>query len=49
MNIALKEANETLYWIDLLHQSDYLTAKAVHQYPPRSRRTRQTTGLHRQN
>jgi len=25
MNIALKEANETLYWLDLLHQSDYLT------------------------
>lgn len=25
MSIALKEANETDYWIDLLHQSDYLT------------------------
>ncbi len=25
MNIALKEANETLYWIDLLHQTEYLT------------------------
>ncbi len=25
MNIALKEANETDYWIDLLHESDYLT------------------------
>jgi len=22
MNIALKEANETLYWLDLLHQSE---------------------------
>ena len=24
MNIALKEANETLYWLDLLHQSGYV-------------------------
>ena len=24
MNIALKEANETMYWLDLLHQGDYL-------------------------
>lgn len=24
MNIALKEANETLYWLDLLHQSAYI-------------------------
>ena len=23
--IAFKEANETLYWIDLLHETDYLT------------------------
>ena len=25
MNIALKEANETCYWIKLLYQTDYLT------------------------
>ena len=25
MNIALKEATETLYWIDLLHTADYLS------------------------
>jgi four helix bundle protein len=25
MNIALKEANETLYWLDLLHQAEYIT------------------------
>ena len=25
MNIALKEASETEYWLDLLHGSDYLT------------------------
>lgn len=24
MNVALKEANETAYWLELLHQSDYL-------------------------
>lgn len=24
MNIALKEANETLYWLDMLHQSEYI-------------------------
>ena len=24
MNIALKEANETLYWIRLMHQTEYL-------------------------
>ena len=26
MSIALKEANETLYWLDLLHESEYLTS-----------------------
>lgn len=25
MNIALKEANETLYWLELLHQSEYIS------------------------
>ncbi len=24
MSIALKEANETLYWLELLHQSNYI-------------------------
>ena len=24
MSIALKEANETLYWIELLYESDYI-------------------------
>ena len=27
MNIALKEANETMYWLDLLHQTDFLNDK----------------------
>lgn len=26
--IALKEANETQYWLELLHQSDYIDAKS---------------------
>jgi len=25
MNIALKEANETLYWLDLLHETKYIS------------------------
>ena len=28
MNIALKEANETLYWLELLHQTEYITDKS---------------------
>ena len=27
MNIALKEANETLYWIELLHATEYIDDK----------------------
>ena len=27
MSIALKEANETLYWLKLLHRTDYLNEK----------------------
>ena len=27
MSIALKEANETQYWIDLLHQADYIDGR----------------------
>ena len=33
-SIALKEANETLYWIELLHDSEYLddkTFNSIHQ------------------
>lgn len=33
-SIALKEANETLYWIELLHDSDYIddiTFNSIHQ------------------
>lgn len=34
MAIALKEANETEYWIDLLHQSDYLDEVAFESIKP---------------
>lgn len=27
MNIALKEASETEYWIDILHETDYINDK----------------------
>lgn len=27
LNIALKEANETYYWLRLLHQTEYITGK----------------------
>lgn len=29
MNIALKEANETLYWLDLLHQAGYIDDQSL--------------------
>ena len=28
MNIALKEANETLYWLELLYQGEYITEQS---------------------
>ena len=28
MSIALKEANETLYWLELLHQGDYVDERS---------------------
>ncbi|WPJ96578.1 four helix bundle protein [Coraliomargarita algicola] len=34
MSIALKEANETEYWIDLLHQSDYIDDSNYHSIQP---------------
>ena len=27
LSIALKEANETDYWLDILHETDYLSGK----------------------
>ena len=34
MNIALKEANETLYWLRLLHETQYLTNQEFHSIEP---------------
>ena len=34
-SIALKEANETIYWIDLLKDSDYLESKVFEDLRPR--------------
>lgn len=34
MTIALKEANETDYWLDLLHQSDYLSRDSYSSIQP---------------
>ena len=34
LTIALKEANETYYWLDLLHQSGYLNDKMYHSIHP---------------
>ena len=30
MNIAPKEANETLYWLELLHRGDYIDKPSFH-------------------
>ena len=32
LGIALKEANETLYWLDLLHESDYIKDDEYNPY-----------------
>ncbi|OOH87582.1 four helix bundle protein [Pasteurellaceae bacterium 15-036681] len=34
MSIALKEANETDYWIELLHQSEYLSKESYQSISP---------------
>jgi len=34
MSIALKEANETDYWLALLHQSDYFTSESYGSIQP---------------
>lgn len=36
MNIALKEANETLYWLELLHQAQYLGDDSFESIQPES-------------
>ena len=34
MSIALKEANETDYWLDLLHQSEHITPESFNSIHP---------------
>ena len=34
MTIALKEANETLYWLRLLHETDYISTKQYNSIYP---------------
>jgi four helix bundle protein len=34
MSIALKEANETDYWLDLLHQSGYISLESYQSISP---------------
>jgi|SRR5690606_11790953 len=36
MSIGLKEANETDYWIDLLHATDFLDEQEFEKYKPKS-------------
>jgi four helix bundle protein len=36
MNIALKEANETEYWLMLLRDSEYISIKSFHSIYPDS-------------
>lgn len=36
MSISLKEANETDYWIDLLHATDFLNLAEFEKYKPKS-------------
>lgn len=34
MNIALKEANETLYWLELLYQADFIDRSSTNPSAP---------------
>lgn len=36
MSISLKEANETDYWLDLLHATDFLDDKQFDEYKPKA-------------
>jgi four helix bundle protein len=35
MSISLKEANESEYWLELLHKSEIITDKMFNDYSPR--------------
>ena len=36
MSISLKEANETDYWLDLLHHADFIDDKTFTEFKPKS-------------
>jgi len=36
MSISLKEANETYYWLDLLHETNYLNDDDFNKFKPKS-------------
>ena len=36
MSISLKEANETDYWLDLLHATDYIDADQFKEHKPKA-------------
>ena len=36
MSISLKEANETDYWLDLLHATEFIDDKEVESFKPKS-------------
>jgi len=36
MSISLKEANETDYWLDLLHRTNYIDDKTFNNFKPKS-------------
>jgi len=36
MSISLKEANETDYWLDLLHHTDFIDDKMFNKFKPKS-------------
>ena len=36
MSMSLKEANETDYWLDLLHATDYIDADQFKEHKPKA-------------
>lgn len=37
MSIALKEANETDYWLELLYRTDFITEETFHNFKCKSK------------
>ena len=49
LSISLKEANETAYWIELLHDTDYISPNAYNSITYRVRRTDQVIDSNHKN